>query len=72
MWPAYVRLDVEQGKVVWENNKLSTVRGAGRFIPMEPFGPIFDGIDKRDAARAASPYGQTPVQRDYASMKDEL
>eukprot|EP00240_Pyramimonas_obovata_P002160 CAMPEP_0118924212 /NCGR_PEP_ID=MMETSP1169-20130426/2450_1 /TAXON_ID=36882 /ORGANISM="Pyramimonas obovata, Strain CCMP722" /LENGTH=516 /DNA_ID=CAMNT_0006865303 /DNA_START=62 /DNA_END=1612 /DNA_ORIENTATION=+ len=67
-----VVVTISQGKVVWENDKLSTERGAGRFVPMEPFGPLFDGIDKRDSARAVSPYGETPMPRDYTSKKDEL
>eukprot|EP00976_Prorocentrum_cordatum_P098908 1191613-Prorocentrum_minimum.AAC.4 len=67
--PAY---GVEQGKVVWENGELHTERGAGRYVPMEPFGPLFDGIGARDAARARSLYGPTPVARDYGQTKDEL
>eukprot|EP00239_Pterosperma_sp_CCMP1384_P005804 CAMPEP_0197857388 /NCGR_PEP_ID=MMETSP1438-20131217/30378_1 /TAXON_ID=1461541 /ORGANISM="Pterosperma sp., Strain CCMP1384" /LENGTH=519 /DNA_ID=CAMNT_0043473199 /DNA_START=113 /DNA_END=1672 /DNA_ORIENTATION=+ len=34
-----VTTTISQGKVVWENDKLFTTRGAGRFVPMEPFGP---------------------------------
>jgi len=54
---------VSQGEVVWENGKLNTREGAGRFIPMEPFGVLFDGLDKQDAARLTRSYGATPVNR---------
>ncbi|EFA85501.1 dihydropyrimidinase [Heterostelium album PN500] len=39
------------GKVVWNNDKLSTVKGSGKFVPRPPFGMVFDGIDTRDKVR---------------------
>ena len=62
-----VVVTVSQGKVVWEKGSLNTQEGAGRYIPMEPFGPLFNGLDKQDPiADAATLYGPTPVPRDYS------
>eukprot|EP00854_Cymbomonas_tetramitiformis_P001362 gene1362-1963_t len=63
---------ISQGNIVWENEKLNTVEGAGRYIKMEPFGYLFDELDKLEPA--PKPYGPTPVPRDYGSSenKDEL
>ena len=65
-----VTTTISQGKVVWENGKLNTVRGAGRFIEMKPFGPLFDGLDKADAAKAAA--AEAPVDRSHVGGKSEL
>lgn len=67
-----VVMTISQGNVVWENEKLNTVEGAGRYIKMEPFGYLFDDLDKLEPA--PKPYGPTPVPRDYGSSesKDEL
>ena len=65
-----VTTTISQGKVVWENGKLNTVRGAGRFIEMKPFGPLFDGLDKADAAKAAA--AKAPVDRSQMGGKSEL
>nr|AAO33383.1 dihydropyrimidine amidohydrolase [Dictyostelium discoideum] len=39
------------GNIVWSDNKLSCVKGSGRFVPRPPFGPVFDGIEQRDKVR---------------------
>jgi len=44
-------LTISRGMVVWENGKLYTTKGHGKFVPRPPFGPIFDGIHARDIAR---------------------
>jgi len=41
-------ITISRGKVVWENDKLHTVNGSGRFIPRKCFGPAYDSIDLRD------------------------
>ena len=34
--------------LVWHDGKLSVERGSGRRIMMEPFGELFEGLDKMD------------------------
>jgi dihydropyrimidinase len=68
---------ISQGKVVYENDKLSVEEGSGRFIKMEPFAPhVYYGLEQRDAAWIAEmfPYGDTPVKRkgDQKPPKEEL
>jgi dihydropyrimidinase len=41
---------VSQGKVVWKDGELRTVRGAGRYIDRPCFAPYFDASDKARAA----------------------
>ena len=42
---------ISRGVVVFENGELFTTRGAGKFIERQLFGPCFEGIAERDAAR---------------------
>ena len=60
-----VTVTISRGRVVWEDGKLSVEPGSGRFVPMAPHGPLFDGLDKLDGGRVGRefPYGSTPVQR---------
>jgi dihydropyrimidinase len=44
-------ITISQGEVVWENNELLCKQGRGRYIPRPTFGPVFDGIAKRDEVR---------------------
>ncbi|CAI5496369.1 unnamed protein product [Closterium sp. Naga37s-1] len=56
-----IEVTVSQGRVVWQHGRLNVTRGAGRFVPMRPFGPLFRGIQTRDAARLHSyhaPWGE--------------
>mmetsp|Transcript_416 Transcript_416/g.968 ORF Transcript_416/g.968 Transcript_416/m.968 type:complete len:146 (-) Transcript_416:1666-2103(-) len=39
---------ISQGRIVWNNGKLNVRRGAGRFIPLEPFGSMYHGVHKRN------------------------
>ena len=50
---------VSRGRLVWHDGKLNVERGSGRRIMMEPFGPLFDGLDKMDEASS-----QKAVERD--------
>lgn len=73
-----VVLTISQGKVVWENEKLSVEEGAGRFIKLPTGGELFAGLAEQDEAAIARafPYGVPgrPVQRDLTAKpsKDEL
>lgn len=63
---------ISRGKVVWENGQLNVVKGAGRFMKLPLFTPMFEGVALRDAAWLAKtfPYGHTPVNRDTNSLRD--
>ncbi|XP_010904686.2 dihydropyrimidinase isoform X2 [Elaeis guineensis] len=60
-----VEVTISGGRVVWENNKLNIMPGSGRYIRMPPYGYLFDGIDKADAAYLASLHA--PVHRTKAA-----
>uniref|UniRef100_A0A0D6QU38 dihydropyrimidinase n=1 Tax=Araucaria cunninghamii TaxID=56994 RepID=A0A0D6QU38_ARACU len=59
-----VEVTISRGRVVWQNDKLIVERGSGRFIPMPPFGYLFDGIDKLDSLYLSSL--RAPVHRENA------
>ena len=52
---------ISRGVVVWENSQLKTTQGSGRFVPRQPFGPVFSSVDVRDQLRAAY---EVPVERE--------
>ncbi|KAG1365509.1 hypothetical protein COCNU_12G005090 [Cocos nucifera] len=60
-----VEVTISGGRVAWENNKLNIMPGSGRYIRMPPYGYLFDGIDKADAAYLASLHA--PVHRTKAA-----
>jgi dihydropyrimidinase len=43
---------VSQGKVVYAKGELRTVRGAGRYLKRQPFGPNFEAVKRRADALA--------------------
>jgi len=45
---------ISQGNVVWNHGKLNIKRGAGRFIPLEPFGSLYHGVHQRNNHNAES------------------
>ena len=68
-----VAVTISRGRVVWENGKLSVEPGTGKFIPMKPFGPLYEGLDKQGGSTLETwvqgfPYGEgTPVKRSSSS-----
>lgn len=42
-----VETTLSQGNIVWNDDKLTAIRGAGRYIKCKPFGSLFEGIDQR-------------------------
>jgi len=57
-----VEVTISRGKVVWEHDKLMVEPGSGRYISMPPFGYLFHGMDKMDAAYLSSL--KAPVYRE--------
>lgn len=56
-----MEVTISRGSVVWENGVLNVMPGSGKYIKMPPFGYLFDGIDKSDAAYLSSL--KAPVKR---------
>ena len=68
---------ISQGKVLWNNGKVSVEPGSGRFIRRQPFAPhIYQGIKEQEARWIADefPYGPVPVKRqgDRTHEREEL
>ncbi len=68
---------ISQGKVVWDNDKLSVDEGSGRFIRRQPFAPhLYTGIKQQEAnwIQEEFPYGPAPVKRkgDKTYQREEL
>jgi dihydropyrimidinase len=71
-----VTTTISRGKVVWHEGKLNVERGSGQYVPLPTGGPLFAGLDARDAS-IKSVYGEAPVDREEAAteekkVKDEL
>jgi dihydropyrimidinase len=60
-----VEVTISRGRVVWENDVLNVMPGSGKYIEMPPFGYLFDGIAKSDAAYRSSL--RAPVKRASAA-----
>ncbi len=59
-----VVVTVSRGRVVWENGRLNVQPGTSRYVHLPTNGPLFEGLEKRDAAKLKFPlYGETPVVR---------
>lgn len=48
---------MSRGRVVWEGGKLHVTPGTGRFVPLPPFGPLYDGLDRQYETEAVKQYG---------------
>ena len=42
---------ISRGAVVWEDGKLHTKSGHGKYIPRPCWGEVFDGIEEREKTR---------------------
>ncbi|XP_008788489.2 dihydropyrimidinase [Phoenix dactylifera] len=60
-----VEVTISGGRIVWEDGTLNIVPGSGRYVRMEPYGYLFDGVEKADAAYLASL--RAPVLRAQAA-----
>eukprot|EP00873_Tetraselmis_striata_P014482 jgi/Tetstr1/434746/TSEL_023798.t1 len=71
-----VTTTISRGRLVWHDGKLDVQPGTGRYVPMEPFGPLFDGLEELDASllKEATRYAPTPVRRSAEpdAARDEL
>jgi dihydropyrimidinase len=57
-------MTISRGRFVWEGGKLSVSRGSGHFIPLPPFGPLYEGLSKQHVStQLPQQYGFTPVAR---------
>lgn len=61
---------ISRGRLVWHEGKLDVQQGSGRMLKLEPFGPLFQGLEKQGSSTAeqlvkqfASRNGLTPVSR---------
>src|SRR5205823_6447592 len=46
---------ISQGRVVWADGRLDTVRGAGRYIPRPTFPPVYEAMARRGELAAPRP-----------------
>ncbi|VDD94777.1 unnamed protein product [Enterobius vermicularis] len=46
-------MTISRGKVVWENGKLNTVKGSGKFVPLPPFSPYCFAVMPQRAQMSA-------------------
>ena len=58
-----IDVTISQGKVVYEYGKLNVESGAGRYIHMNPYMSLYDGLEKVDA-RLRQDYN-APVDRTF-------
>eukprot|EP00897_Mesotaenium_endlicherianum_P005377 jgi/Mesen1/4868/ME000244S04056 len=49
-----IETTISQGRLAWHEGRLNVRQGAGRFIPMKPFGPLYRGLDTLDEALLAT------------------
>ncbi|TYI67391.1 hypothetical protein E1A91_D08G014600v1 [Gossypium mustelinum] len=56
-----VEVTISRGRIVWKDDELKVAPGSGKYIPMPPFGFLFDGIEKTDAKLISS--FKAPVHR---------
>jgi dihydropyrimidinase len=46
---------ISQGKVVWADGKLDTVRGAGRYIKRPTFAPVYEAMTRQAESKRPRP-----------------
>ncbi len=46
---------ISQGKIVWADGKLDTVRGAGRYIPRPTFPPLYAAMTRQHELKKPRP-----------------
>ncbi|KAB1227520.1 Dihydropyrimidinase [Morella rubra] len=56
-----VEVTIAGGRIVWENDELKVAPGSGKYVEMQPFSYLFNGIDKLDAKYLSSL--KAPVKR---------
>ncbi|KAB1227517.1 Dihydropyrimidinase [Morella rubra] len=56
-----VEVTIAGGRIVWENDELKVVPGSGKYVEMQPFSYLFNGIEKLDAKYLSSL--KAPVKR---------
>ena len=47
-------MTIAGGRIVWENEELKVSPGSGKYVKMQPFSYLFDGIDKADSEYLSS------------------
>jgi dihydropyrimidinase len=47
----FVVTTISRGVVVWENSKLTAVRGAGKFVPTPAGGSLFEGLEQENETK---------------------
>jgi dihydropyrimidinase len=50
---------MSRGRVLWENGKLTTTPGTGKYLPRPLYGPTFDSQRKRNEQHAETPVART-------------
>lgn len=71
-----VTTTISRGRLVWHDGKLDVPKGSGRFIPLAPFGSLFEGLERQGSSTVdqlvrsfASRQGPTPVARSQGSSE---
>ena len=49
----FVTTTISRGVVVWENEKLTAIKGAGKFVETPAGGILFEGLEQENASKQA-------------------
>ncbi|MCA9545854.1 MAG: amidohydrolase family protein, partial [Myxococcales bacterium] len=55
-------ITLSRGQIVWENDQLKTVRGAGRYVDRPTFAPYWAAQQKRNALAKGTPVERAPTE----------